>query len=219
MSRTYDFAVFDCDGVILQSNAIKSNAFAEALTGEPDDLVQAFVEYHKANGGVSRYQKFAHYFENMRGISSPQAEMERALKRYAEIVRQGLMNCPTIPGVENFLMDLHVKSIPCVVNSGGDEAELQSVLAARELDKYFALILGSPATKTDNMRRLRDRGFLIGSGVMFGDSRSDYLAAQEFGLEFVFVTYETEWKKGFNECKISECTIIRNFLTNSLLVS
>jgi beta-phosphoglucomutase-like phosphatase (HAD superfamily) len=31
----YDFVVFDCDGVILKSNQLKSDAFAKALEGEP----------------------------------------------------------------------------------------------------------------------------------------------------------------------------------------
>ena len=51
----YKYALFDCDGVILQSNELKSAAFAGALAGEPEDLVAQFVAYHKENGGVSRY--------------------------------------------------------------------------------------------------------------------------------------------------------------------
>ena len=39
--------IFDCDGVILNSNEIKSNAFAQSLKDEPTDLVDAFIEYHK----------------------------------------------------------------------------------------------------------------------------------------------------------------------------
>ena len=37
----YDFAVFDCDGVILDSNEIKTQAFRESLPGQPDELVEA----------------------------------------------------------------------------------------------------------------------------------------------------------------------------------
>ena len=47
----YDYAIFDCDGVILNSNKIKSNAFAQSLNGESNDLVANFIEYHKQNGG------------------------------------------------------------------------------------------------------------------------------------------------------------------------
>ena len=31
------FFIFDCDGVILNSNNLKRKTFAEALTGEPPD--------------------------------------------------------------------------------------------------------------------------------------------------------------------------------------
>ena len=57
----YDFYIFDCDGVILDSNNLKSRAYAEALTAEPLELVLEFVEYHKENGGISRYEKFKYY--------------------------------------------------------------------------------------------------------------------------------------------------------------
>ena len=39
----YDFLIFDCDGVILESNELKSSAFADSLPDEPSDLVQEFV--------------------------------------------------------------------------------------------------------------------------------------------------------------------------------
>ena len=59
----YDFFIFDCDGVILESNKLKSDAFSEALPNEPSHLVEEFISYHKNNGGVSRYEKFKYYFE------------------------------------------------------------------------------------------------------------------------------------------------------------
>ena len=62
----YDFFIFDCDGVILNSNNLKSKTFAEALAGEPPDLVAEFVEYHKNNGGISRYKKFWYYYKTMK---------------------------------------------------------------------------------------------------------------------------------------------------------
>ena len=49
----YQIAVFDCDGVILDSNQIKSEAFAYALPDDPPELVKNFVQYHKENWGGS----------------------------------------------------------------------------------------------------------------------------------------------------------------------
>ena len=38
----YNYAIFDCDGVILNSNKIKSNAFAQSISNEPTNLIQEF---------------------------------------------------------------------------------------------------------------------------------------------------------------------------------
>ena len=45
---SYDVYIFDCDGVILNSNELKSEAFRDALAGEPRDKVNDLVNYHKA---------------------------------------------------------------------------------------------------------------------------------------------------------------------------
>jgi phosphoglycolate phosphatase-like HAD superfamily hydrolase len=209
MLRGYDFAVFDCDGVVLASNALKSRAFAEALPGEPPHLVTELVRYHRQNGGVSRYRKFEHYFRDMRRLASFEQELNRALEAYARISRAGLSSCATVPGVLEYLALLQHAAVRCALNSGGDEAELRDVFEARELARYFHHILGSPASKLENMGRLRDLGFLRGRGVMFGDSRSDYTAAETNGLDFVFVTCDTEWQA--DEASFEPALIIEDF--------
>ncbi|WP_410210543.1 HAD family hydrolase [Aquirhabdus sp.] len=200
LNQPYDFYVFDCDGVILRSNQIKSDAFASALQGEPEQLVAEFVEYHKANGGVSRYQKFAHYYNHMRVDQSTSTDTtiltQQAIDRYAAIVRDALSSCEMISGVLTFIQKLHAQGLPCAVNSGGDELELHHVFQVRGLDQYFKHIFGSPSSKHNNMERLKSAGFMTGSGVMFGDSRSDFIAAQSFALDFVYVQEESEWKDG-----------------------
>jgi len=197
----YDFVVFDCDGVILKSNQLKSDAFAKALEGEPDHQVIEFVEYHKANGGISRYKKFAHYFHEMYPRPHADVAVEQALGKYAAIVKQGLIDCEMISGVHTALSTLQSAQVPCAVNSGGDEQELHQVFAARGLDQFFAYIFGSPTAKNDNMQRLKDQGFFTGRGVMLGDSKSDWQAASLFGLDFIYVQEESEWKDGavFNQ--------------------
>ena len=54
----YDVFIFDCDGVILDSNILKSEAFEHALTLEDKSDVERLIQYHKDNGGISRYEKF-----------------------------------------------------------------------------------------------------------------------------------------------------------------
>ncbi len=70
----YRTAVFDCDGVILDSNRLKSDAFRQSLHDEDPELVNAFISYHHAQGGVSRYVKFDYFYREL----NPLPDAERA---------------------------------------------------------------------------------------------------------------------------------------------
>jgi phosphoglycolate phosphatase-like HAD superfamily hydrolase len=212
MNSRYAFAVFDCDGVILQSNMLKSRAFADALAGEPRHLVDQFVEYHRANGGVSRYRKFEHYFTSIRRSNSHDDQLRMALARYAERVRHGLMTCPVVPGIVEFLTSLQASRVPCAINSGSDQSELRDVLEHRCLSQHFVHVLGSPASKIDNMESLCTLGFMEGRGIMFGDSRSDFEAAKAFDLDFMFVRYESEWRDASDVLASHGANSIESFL-------
>ncbi len=47
----YKTLVFDCDGVVLNSKKIKTQAFYEATKHFGHDATQTLVDYHKLNGG------------------------------------------------------------------------------------------------------------------------------------------------------------------------
>ncbi|MFH7588150.1 HAD family hydrolase, partial [Oceanimonas smirnovii] len=57
----YVTLVFDCDGVVLNSNKVKTEAFYKAALPYGEAAAQAMVDYHVAHGGVSRYKKFAYF--------------------------------------------------------------------------------------------------------------------------------------------------------------
>ena len=52
----YNSLIFDCDGVILNSNEIKTSCFRKILKRYNQDAVEDFIDYHKKNGGISRYK-------------------------------------------------------------------------------------------------------------------------------------------------------------------
>ena len=56
--------IFDCDGVLFDSNHIKSNVFSEVLSGESREAIDAFSKFHAANGGLSRYKKFDWFYRD-----------------------------------------------------------------------------------------------------------------------------------------------------------
>jgi phosphoglycolate phosphatase-like HAD superfamily hydrolase len=191
----YDYLVFDCDGVILDSNSLKSKAFNEALPGEPRKLVHAFVDYHQKHGGVSRYEKFHYYFREMKKSPDVEKETRDAIIRFATIVKNGLMKCNYVPGVLEFLKQTNSLGIPSFVVSGSDENELIDVFRQRHILNLFKQVYGSPANKNDNTGKVIERMGQARTGCFFGDSKSDYVASSKYGLDFVFVSEFSEWAK------------------------
>ena len=196
----YARVVFDCDGVLLDSNELKSEMMGSALGDEPAEHIAAFVAYHRATGGVSRYVKYRHYFTEMYPRDNCEKEIEAAINRYAALVREGLLNCATLPGVSALLNRLAAAGIPCFINSGGDEEELREVMTARGMAQRFTAIFGSPATKSENLGRIA--AITNGMPALFiGDAKSDLDAAEADGLDFLFVSGISEWEDGPDYCR------------------
>ena len=204
----YQFVFFDCDGVILNSNQIKTEAFRNAVSYYSSQLVDEFIQFHQENGGASRYVKFEYFYKDMLGLDD-----YSTLRQYASEVRSGLLKCTEVDGVRNILKLMNCFGIPCFVVSGGDEKELNDVFNIRGLDKYFSGIFGSPATKIQNLGKIMfDKGDLS-SSIFFGDSKNDLEAAENYGMDFVYVSQFSEWKDGVEICQSRGYDTIHNFLS------
>ena len=193
----YDYFVFDCDGVILDSNAVKSEAFYKTTECFGHDLARAFVDYHQQHGGISRNEKFAYFIEHMlqRKLGENENLLTQLLTDYGLICQRDLMNCPLIAGVEEFLLQLPAAK-PAFVITGGNQGEVREVFKQRQLAAYFQAILGSPTSKQQNMATLQADGKFTGRGVYFGDARLDSELAAQFGQDFVFISGASDWPGG-----------------------
>lgn len=189
-------AIFDCDGVILDSNAGKTDAFRLVLDGEDPDLIERFIVYHRANGGVSRLLKAQHFYRNMKGNADWEARAVVLSERFAAKSREIMLGSAEIPGVRVLLDNLAALRTPCFVVSGADTAEVKDVLHARGLGRYFAGIMGGPTSKRVHLGQLESAGKLPRPGVFFGDARADYLCAEHYRLDFVFISGFSEWSDG-----------------------
>lgn len=186
----YSTLVFDCDGVVLDSNKVKTRAFYEAALPYGEAAAEALVEHHVANGGISRYKKFSWFCENVvQDMEGP--DQDELLKRYAEFVRAGLLTCNTAPGLQRLRAE--TPGSRWLIVSGGDQSELHEVFAHRGLLEYFdGGVFGSPDTKDDILARELNSGNIAQPALFLGDSKYDYQAASNAGLDFVFVTGWTE---------------------------
>ena len=209
---TYDFYVFDCDGVILDSNRIKTDAFRYALREEDEQLIEELVNYHMANGGITRHEKFAYFYTNIKPTDdkTKSKKVEQALADFADFCEKELFEADIVRGFEAFIKKLDK---PCFVVTGGKEDEVKDIFRHKDIAKHFELILGNPVSKRDNMQRLKDSLKLEGKGIFFGDAWLDYKLSDEFGLDFVFIKNYSEWKDGLRFCKENNLTITDDFST------
>ena len=207
----YDYAVFDCDGVILDSNRLKTEAFARALEGDSEKYIDKMIAYHKANGGVSRYKKFRYYFQEINPHEDVEKNAKKAISRFAEIVYEGLMKCDYITGAVDFIKQVKEKGLQLFVVSGSDQEELREVFSKRGIASLFIAIYGSPFTKIENMNKVIAKVDAQKRGIFFGDSRSDLEAAEKFGLDFVFVKGVSEWREGDRLTRIKGFLSIKDF--------
>lgn len=202
----YTTIIFDCDGVVLNSNRVKTDAFYHAALPYGEVAAQVMVDYHVANGGVSRYKKFAYFIEKIVPDYAPQSngpDLATLLKCYADEVRKGLLSCEVAEGLAQ-LRELTPRA-RWLIASGGDQAELRDVFAQRGLAELFdGGIFGSPDTKDEILaRELANKNIQL-PALFIGDSKYDYQAATAAGLDFVFLSKWSEvegWKMWCSQVK------------------
>ena len=194
----YAALIFDCDGVVLDSNRIKTEAFRTVAKPYGDDAAQALVDYHVANGGISRYVKFSYFLDHIvpkfKAVG-PGPGIGDLLASYGHVVREGLLSCPTSEGLDG--LRAATPQARWLIVSGGDQSELREIFAVRDIARFFnGGIFGSPDTKDAILAREITARNIRRPAVFLGDSRLDHAAAKRAGLDFVFVAGWSEWEDG-----------------------
>jgi HAD superfamily hydrolase (TIGR01549 family) len=173
-------AVFDFDGVVLESADIKTRAFRQLFDGN-----SAAVAYHVEHQGVSRYEKFRHITTQILGRSYTEEDERRLGERFSELVLDEVLACPFVPGAHE-LLQRRANELPLFVASGTPEEELRAIASARGVADCFAGIYGTPPTKAEIIGRVLDETALAPDDVMMvGDATTDLEGAQAAGVRFV----------------------------------
>lgn len=192
MLERYKTIVFDCDGVLLNSNKIKTDAFREVALPYGADKADELVAYHRTRGGVSRYSKLEYFVHNILKAAVEPPEVDALVRAYATNVHENLMLCELTEGLKE-LRDRTAGKRWMIV-SGGAQDELRQIFRRRGLDFMFdAGIFGSPHTKDEIFSREFRSSPEILPAMYLGDSRYDHEACRRAGLDFIFVSDWTEF--------------------------
>ena len=185
--------------MILDSNGVKNNAFRAVLSDYSNELVESFIEYHMANGGISRHEKFKYFLTNLAQNYSDDRYLQ-LLNAFGEYCRSALLSAPLTCGAKGFV-EKYSREVDLFVLSGGDQIELRQIFSARGLACYFVDILGSPVSKVEHLDSLVREGRLDGRTLFVGDSLVDHRVATETSVEFAFISSYTDFEDWRSYCE------------------
>jgi len=178
--------IFDFDGVIAESGDIKTQAFAALYRPYGAEIVAEVVKYHIQNGGLSRYNKFRHFQQQLLNRPPLTPEEEHALdRRFSELVVEAVIAADAVPGAYELIRQQYSK-MPLFVASGTPETELRIIVERRGLTGYFKQVRGAPKLKETLIAEiLADHALNPEYVLMIGDAMADYTGAQTNGTAFL----------------------------------
>jgi phosphoglycolate phosphatase len=176
--------ILDFDGVIIESNDFKTQAFDVVFSRFPDHA-EAMMAYHCAHVSESRFAKFTHLVTERLGRPAGDALIGELAEAFSAEILQQIVKCPLVPGTLEFLARTQ-GSLPVFLASVTPQAELETILDRRGLAAYFTRVYGCPPWSKP--RAIADIVTGLGGShdiLFIGDSAGDQRAAGENGVEFM----------------------------------
>lgn len=208
--KHYKTLVFDCDGVVLDSNKVRAKAFYHCALPYGEAHAEALEAYHILHGGVSRYVKFEVLLRDMLGLPVTDEAMKTLLHNFTTEATKGLLKCELAAGLKE-LREI-TPDAKWILVSGADQAELREVFAQRGIAGWFnGGIFGSPLNKDEILARELASGNCQLPGVFFGDSRYDIEASRRAGLDSVFLSQWTDFVGWQDYCTTHDVFTVPGF--------
>jgi beta-phosphoglucomutase-like phosphatase (HAD superfamily) len=98
---------FDFDGVLADSVDVKTRAFEKLFKPYGQKIVDRVIEHHFNNGGMTRTDKFKHYYNTFLGKELNEITLKTLCSKFSELVVDDVVASPEIPGASTSIS--HVK--------------------------------------------------------------------------------------------------------------
>lgn len=168
----------------MDSMSVRDKGFEIVLASYPKEEVSQLMQFHRENGGLSRYVKFRHFFENIKKQQIEEEEVNQYAEAFSKVMLENMLDeSLLISDAVNF-----VKNNPQLnmhVVSGSDQRELRHICENLGIAKYFISIHGSPTPKKQLVKEVMENNhYSPEETILIGDSINDYDAAVENGISF-----------------------------------
>lgn len=186
LMNKYDAIFFDWDGVITDSVNVKTEAFVELFKQYGPEIQNKVKFHHLNNGGMSRFKKFKHYFNEFLGLEITEEKIIELSDEFSRIVTDKIIQAPLINGVIETIQKQYALGTKLFVISGTPMQEMQLIAKEKGLSKFFIEILGSPNEKTHWINYLLEKYNLKPEACLFiGDAMADFTAANNTHVDFL----------------------------------
>ena len=193
--------LFDFDGVLLNSNEVRDLGFEKVLIDFPKNQVDKLLEFHKANGGLSRYVKFRYFFNEIKGEPISDNRLSELTDQFSTIMRKMLVDSTLLIEETIGFVQKEYGNTDMHIVSGSDQDELRFLCNSLKISQYFKSINGSPTPKIELVKKILEQEDYKGKCVLIGDSINDYEAANMNGIEFM--GYNNSEVESFSTIKIN----------------
>lgn len=181
----YSAFFFDFDGVLADSVEVKTRAFSKLFESFGPEIQHMVVDHHRRNGGMTRRDKFRHYYSTFLQKPLGEEALEKLCRQFSSLVVDEVVAAPEIFGAKEFLKKWG-ELLPCFVVSATPDDEISVIVERRRLKRYFREVCGSSRSKQANVEILIKRYNLQPvKCLFFGDAESDYQAATVCKVNFI----------------------------------
>lgn len=177
---------WDFDGVILDSMKVRDWGFRMIFKDFDNEKVEKLIDYHRENGGLSRYVKIRYFYENILKKEISDEKILEYAESFSVLMKKNLVDQKNlIQDAVNFLKS-NFKNYNFHIVSGSDQKELRFLCSELNLSNYFISIHGSPTSKNTLVKDLiLKHNYNIDETVLIGDSKNDHEAAVINEISFI----------------------------------
>jgi len=176
--------VLDFDGVVVESNDIKTQAFDRVFSRFPA-YKEKLMQFHFCNISLARGEKFNYLLELIAEENNEKLKREISIE-FSEYTTDLILSAPLVKGIENFFNHFSGE-VPLYLASVTPEEDLKLILKHRNLNHCFDGVYGCPPWIKSNAIRdvLLQKSINADQCLLIGDSEGDRAAASEVGVRFI----------------------------------
>lgn len=188
----YDAVIWDYDGVIIDSDETRELGFLRCLRDYPAEQVHLLLDFHRRNGGLSRFVKFRYFFEEIRGEQLTEGALLDLCGDFSAIMRKTLPRRELLfeSALKQLARNKEVERIQFIA-SGSAQDELRFLCSEQGMEQYFSGIFGSPTPKNEIVASILRENPGPKSWCLIGDSINDLRAAELNNIDFFGVRNRT----------------------------